>query len=74
MTLWADVQALTGQEIFIAQRFAATTTYTIRIRYQPGITTANQIVWNGQTFTINAVVDADGRKKDLFILAKAQVA
>jgi SPP1 family predicted phage head-tail adaptor len=73
LAAWASVIPVAGSETQKDQGVQATVKYEIEIRYQPGITGENRIVWNGKTLDIESAIDPEGRKRKLLIQAVEQV-
>lgn len=68
--LWAEVlQSVAGENEASADD-AQTETLTFRTRYYPGITTADQLVFEGREFNIKAITEF-GRREILEIRAVA---
>lgn len=55
--VWSDIQDLRGIELIRAQKIAAQATHYVTIRYRPGVLANMQIVWDGRTFFIEAILD-----------------
>lgn len=74
-TVWASVSQLTERQISEAQARMTTTTATheIRMRYRPGLSVTNRLVYAGRCFAINRIDDVDGRHRELTIIATEAV-
>jgi SPP1 family predicted phage head-tail adaptor len=72
-TAWGEVVDLSGKEFFAAQQVNAEVTTRIRIRYTAGITPKMRAIANGRTFDILAVLDPEGRKRELHLMCKEVV-
>lgn len=68
LTVWADIQPLSGRELIAAQAQMAETTHTVVIRYRAGITPANRVVYQGRVFNVLSVIDEDMRHRTLSLL------
>lgn len=68
-TVWASVDGLSMRDILQAQQANLIATHRIRIRYRPGVTHTQKIIWRGRTMEIASVVERDGRTA-LEILAR----
>jgi SPP1 family predicted phage head-tail adaptor len=55
--LWADVQDLTGLELIRARKVTDRATHSVKIHYQPGVEAKMQVLFQGRTFNIEAVLD-----------------
>ena len=67
-TVWASVEDLSGRELYDAERITTEVTTRIRIRYRAGITTDMRAVYGARVFNIRAVLDTEGRKRELQLL------
>ena len=70
-TVWANVIAVDAAEKDEPHGTRTVTSYTVRIRYRPDVTSKWKLGWRGKTLDIVSVVDPDGRKSDLKIEAVA---
>lgn len=69
---WAEVQGLTGRESVMDQVLQSITVYRIRIRWRPGILTADQIAHGAINLNITSADDPDGRREQLVIIATTE--
>jgi len=53
----ADVQDLRGLELIRAQKIAAQATHYVTIRYRAGVAANMQLIYDGRTFFIEAILD-----------------
>lgn len=72
-TIWASIEAISGREFFDAAQVNAEITHRIRIRYRPDITTQMRAAEGTRTFDIQAVLDPDGRRRELVLMVKEAV-
>jgi SPP1 family predicted phage head-tail adaptor len=72
-TVWAEVTDLSGREYFAAQQVQAEVTTRIRIRYRPGVAPEMRVVAGARTFDILAVLDPDGRRRELHLMCRGVV-
>ena len=63
------VVPMSGREYEESQKIRAETTYKISTRYFPGITADMRILHNGREFEIISILDLDGRREELQIVA-----
>lgn len=61
-TLWAEVTAGAGREIFLADGLTAVSTHQVRIRYRADVTAEMRFVMGERVLDIRAVRDLDGRR------------
>lgn len=67
-TVWAAIEGLEGREFFAAQELNAQVTSKIAIRYLAGIVPKMRVVFGARTFDIQAVIDPDGRRRELQLM------
>mgnify|MGYP005862916515 CR=1 FL=1 len=68
-TVWAKIEDLAGREYFRAQQVPTAQISTrITIRYRSDVKPEMRIVWGDRTFNIAAVLDPDGRNRELQIM------
>jgi len=72
-TAWAAVEPLQvrWKESVAGNQEIAEATTQIRMRYRDGITTEMRAVHGSMTYDIEAVIDVDGRKRELILMCKA---
>lgn len=58
-TVWAKVVATSGSEQISAARGLAQTIYTITLRYRDDVDTSMQVLYEGLTLQIRAVLSSD---------------
>ena len=63
------VVPMSGREYEESQKIRAETTYKISTRYFPNITADMRILHNGREFEIISILDLDGRREELQIVA-----
>ena len=63
------VVPMSGREYEESQKIRAETTYKISTRYFPGITADMRILHDGREFEIMSILDLDGRREELQIIA-----
>ena len=73
-TTWAQVLPLTGGEAFAQGIARSTQFYKVVIRYRPGVTPRNRLVWNGIPLNIRTVADPDGTREALEMKAESGAA
>lgn len=54
-TVWAEVLQQTASEFFTGYGEAETGTLIFRVRYRPGITTANRVAYDGAAYGIKEI-------------------
>ncbi|MFJ2989957.1 phage head closure protein [Collimonas sp. NPDC087041] len=77
-TEWRDVfrpyakkEDLSGRELFAAQSAHSEVTTRFRIRYRPGVRAEMRVVCAGVKYKIIAVLDRDGRKRELQLMCSS---
>ena len=73
VTTWAHVEPLTGREFIAAQAAVSEITARVRLRYRPGITTADRIIHDGTTYGITSVADVHSSRRELVLMVRALV-
>ena len=63
------VVPMSGREYEESQKIRAETTYKISTRYFPGITADMRILHDGREFEIISILDLNGRREELQIVA-----
>jgi SPP1 family predicted phage head-tail adaptor len=71
-TVWMEAEPLSGREYIAMRQTQSDVTTRFRCRYRAGITTAMRLVWRTQPFNITEVIDRNGRRAELEILAFAE--
>lgn len=71
-TVWAQVMPFTGRERFVADQVSGEADTRFRIRWRSDIDVTQRIVYDGDTYDIEGVIEI-GRHEGLEILAKALV-
>lgn len=69
-TVWANVKPITGKTLYYAQQIESTVDHEIRIRYLSGVKTDMRVTVDSRTFEIKNILDYDGRKQELTLLAQ----
>lgn len=68
---WGSAEELSGDEYWVAQQVASSVSIRFRIRYMAGLGPLQRVIYGGKSWDIVAVLDPDGRRRELEILAKA---
>lgn len=66
---WVKIEPLTGREAWLAKEQQSTTTHRLNMRYQRGITSKMQAVYQGRVFSFTDVRDIDELHEELEIMA-----
>ena len=67
---WAKITPVNGSEITFASEIIEVDSLEIWIRYRSAVINTDQIVFDGRTFDINAVIDPDQKKRYLKLLCR----
>lgn len=67
-TTWAAVEPLVGREFFAAGAGQSVVTTRIRLRYRPGITSADRVTHAGTIYNIQSVIDYKSAKRELVLM------
>ena len=70
ITVWAAFHPLKGREYLQAAAMQYESLVRFHIRYRKGITTDMRILYDNRIFEIQAVIDVDGRHRELQLMAK----
>lgn len=73
-TVWAAVRNASGRELWYRQQMAATSVWSIDIRYRGDVTTKHRVVYDDRTFEIRAVVDPDVSRRYLTLACDEVIA
>lgn len=68
-TVWANVRPITAREQLRGGGIQSETSFTIRLRYREDINDQCRIVYRGNVLDIASVLDVDGRRREIEILA-----
>jgi SPP1 family predicted phage head-tail adaptor len=71
---WASVEPLTGREFFSAQQEGAQLSARIRLRYLAGIVPTMRVVHGSAVYDVKAVVNVEGRSRELHLMVEEAVA
>jgi SPP1 family predicted phage head-tail adaptor len=69
-TVWAEVLQQTANEFFTGYGEAETGTVIFRVRYRPGITTADRVTYNGTAYGLKEIKEL-GRRDALELRGEA---
>ncbi len=70
--LWAQIEPLTGRELERARMVVANATHKVTMRYWPGISSRDRLVFDNRTFNIEAVLNVDERNRELVLTCVEQ--
>lgn len=69
VNIWARVEPLSMRESFFAQQVGSVATTKFTIRFFTGIEPMQRVVFAGQNYNIEAVINPDNRNRELMIIA-----
>lgn len=72
-TVWAEIEPLTGYELFQAAQFNPTVNYRITIRYYPGIRPSWKVKYGTRVFDIKSVANLDERNRTIEMMCEELV-
>lgn len=72
-TVWAAIEPAGGRETLAGQEVTAEVTHRVRIRYRADVTPEMRANFQGRVFDIQAVLNVDGRGRELHLLCKEMV-
>ena len=68
-TVWGSVDELSGRELLVSKQVASNVTTRITIRHYQGLNTQYRIVYGGNVYNIESVIE-DAKKSKMEIMAK----
>jgi len=68
---YAKKEDLSGRELFAAQAAQSEVTTRFRIRYRTGLSPKMRLLCDGVIYNIAAVLDRDGRKRELQLMCSS---
>lgn len=71
-TVWAAVEPQAGREFVAAGAQQSELTTKIRLRYRPGITSADRVNHEGTLYGINSVIDYRSAGRELVLMCGAR--
>lgn len=72
-TVWANINPISGRELFAAEQFASEITHKVRIRYRNGITPSMRVKYGTRTFEIMYVINEYERDRIIQLMCKELV-
>lgn len=69
-TAWAAVEPLAGREYLAAAAIQSEVTTRIRLRYRPGITSADRVMHEGREYNIVSVIDYKSAHRELVLMCR----
>lgn len=66
--VWAEVVDLSGREYWSAQQVQSQVSTRVRIRYLDGVKPTMRVAHGSRTLQIEAVIDPDGRRRELQLM------
>lgn len=72
-TVWASVEPLTGTELLNAQQISAEVTHRVKIRFCSDVKPEHQVIHNGRTLEIIAVLNIAERRRSQHLMCKEVV-
>lgn len=66
--VWANIAPTTGREYQEAQKIRAETTYKVKLRYFPGITSELRILYRNSVYTIESVLELNHAKREVHLI------
>ena len=72
VTVWADVEPLTGREYFFSQQVKAEVTHRVKIRYRDDITVKMRILFGTRVLGVESIFDIKERHKTLEIFCREE--
>lgn len=70
VSTWAAVEPLTGREYLAAAAIQSEVTTRVRLRYRPGITSADRVAHEGRIYGITSVIDYRSDHRELVLMCR----
>lgn len=67
---WAAVEPLVGREYIAAQAAQSEVSTRIRLRYRPGITSADRVIHEDRSYNITSVADVHSDHRELVLMCR----
>lgn len=67
---WAAVEPLAGREYIAAAAIQSEVTTRVRLRYRPGITSADRVNHEGRVYNIVSVIDYRSDHRELVLMCR----
>lgn len=72
--IYADVEPLTGRELFQAQQVNDELSHRVTVRYYPGVTSKMRVKYGTRVFLIESIIDPEERHRELQLMTREVVA
>ena len=72
-TIWANINPISGRELFAAEQFASEITHRVRIRYRAGVTSSMRVKYGDRNFEIMYVINEYERDRITQLMCKELV-
>lgn len=69
-TVWAAVEPLAGREYIAAAAAQSEVTTRIRLRFRPGVTSADRVSHEGREYNIVSVIDYKSANRELVLMCR----
>ena len=69
-TVWCAFEPLQGREYMAALQAQSEVSARIRMRYRPGITSADRVVHDGKTYGIDSVIHVKSARRELQLMVR----
>ena len=69
-TVWAAVEPLAGREYMAAAAAQSEVSTRIRLRYRPGMTSADRVNHGGKLYGITSVIDYKSAHRELVLMCR----
>ena len=74
LSTFADVQPVSGKEVYFAQQLGIVANYTVLIRYNASVTSAMKLVWGSIDMQIRYVKNIDNGNQWMMLYCESGVA
>jgi len=70
---YAAIWPLRGKEFFEAQQLGGEISHRVRLRYYPGLSIKDRILWGSRYLKINSIINLDERNAELEMMCTEEV-
>lgn len=71
--LYANISPISGKEFEFAKSFGATVSHKINTHWIAGVNVKQKVLFNGRTFSINAVLNPEELNRELVLYCTEQI-
>ena len=72
-TVWANINPISGKELFAAEQFSSEITHRVRIRYRNDVTPFMRVKYGTRTFEVMYVINEYERDRIIQLMCKEMI-